>query len=365
MKLTQEEARSIILARQGLGQGGRYATPAEALRALVAVQTQYPASLAPALAARADKVTARTVERALAKEKTFLKGWNLRSTLHTSLAADHMMMVSALGRRIVSRHAAWLGGHGIDAESHARLNSEIMAALSSRPLGRKELHEQVPFFKGASMVGWGLDAMGLSAEGKVVLAHQAAAKTQFARLDQWAPHIERCPLSEEEAFKELARRYFAGYGPATIQDFFYWTGSRFTPFKVPLNAVKAELTPVSVEGLKGAYFVYGAVQPGCRLPLRLLPKFDPLMMGRKDKTLFLPDKLRSRVFRPAGQVEAVVVAGGQVRGTWRTVRKGTVLEFMVEPFGRLNKAWISSLPREAMRAAKALGFSEISVSVKP
>jgi len=362
VNLSAEEARSIILARHGLTQGARYADPASAMRALIAVQTQYPASLAPALAARAEKATARSIDRALTKEKIFLKGWSLRQTLHTALAEDHMLVLGAMSARLAAGHEKWMGSRGIGREKLDELHAQIMEALTERPLGRKELHERVPFYKGVFMVGWGLDAMGLSVEGKLILSRQAAAKTEFARLDQWAPHVERCPLSEEEALKELIRRYFASYGPATLSDFRYWTGHGASRTSAAFNSVREELTEVTVEGKKGEHYIYGAYEKSARPAVRLLPKFDPLMMGRRDKSLFLPDNLRERVFRKAGQVEAVVLAEGQVRATWRTVRRGKTLEFVIEPFGRMKKSWLAALPREALRAAKSLGFGEVTVT---
>jgi hypothetical protein len=82
MHFSEQQARQRILNAHGLGRQ-RYANPVDAMRALVAVQTQYPASLAPALAARSNGVTQKWVESALAKKRVFLKGWNLRATLHT------------------------------------------------------------------------------------------------------------------------------------------------------------------------------------------------------------------------------------------------------------------------------------------
>lgn len=363
MKISQAEARSITLANQGLGHGGRFADASAAMRALVAVQTQYPASLAPALAARAENVTSAAVERLLSKEKRFLKGWSLRSTLHTALAEDHMLLLGMIGPQVVAGHARWMAWRGIEREQLTELHSQIMDALAGGPLGRRELHERVPFYKGVFMVGWGLDAMGLSAEGKVVLSKQAAAKTEFVRLDIWSPEVEPWGRSRDEAAKELARRYFAGYGPATFADFKYWAGLRVTNVAAALREVREELTPVEIEGFRDIHYLYGSAAPAKKAAVRLLPKFDPLMMGRRDKSLVLPDKVRDRVFRPAGQVEAVVLADGQVRGTWRTVRKGKVLQFTVEPFAKLNEAAMAGLPREALRVAKALGFSEAVVSV--
>ncbi len=364
MTLTEDEARSIILTRHGLTHGGRYPDAASAMKALVAVQTQYPASLAPALAARAEKVTARSVEQALSKNKIFLKGWNLRCTVHTSLAEDHMLMLRAGGAYFASRHAAWIGSHGIDQPRIDELHGRILNELSQGPLPRRVLHERIDFYKALPMVGWGLDVMGVALEGKVVFSHQAAARTEFARVDQWAPHVSLCELSDFEAKKELMRRYFASYGPATFADFLYWTGMKTMNAKAAFEEAREELTEVKIEGRKSAHFVYGSLPKPAKPAVRLLPKFDPLMMGHRDKTLFVPETIRDRVFRKAGQVEAVVLAEGRVQAGWRTVRRGSILEFVIEPFGPMKKSWLPAIEREALRTAKSLGFKEAIVKVK-
>jgi Winged helix DNA-binding domain len=268
-----------------------------------------------------------------------------------------MMMLAAVQRPRVASFTRWMNAHGVQTERLEQLHKAILEALASGPLARREIHEKVEFYKGLPMVGWGLDAMGLAFEGKIVLSHQAAANTAFVRLDHWLPSLSRCQLSEEEALKELMRRYFATYGPANYSDFLYWAGVKVGFANKAFHSVRDELDEVTLEGRKGAYFTFDSpASEGTGMPLRLLPKFDVLMMGHKDKSLFLPEKLKPMVFRKAGQVEAVVLADGQVRGTWRTARKGNVLEFTIEPYVKFKKAWEKQLPKEAERVAKALGF---------
>jgi len=347
-----------ILTAHGLGRK-RYSTPAEAMRALVAVQTQYPASLGPALAARANGVTDKWVQNALLKEKTFLKAWNLRATLHTMLPEDHMLLLAALQRGFYERYRKWSKAtYELTDKQLDDLHDQLLNALQSGPIGRKELHERVPFYKGKEWTGWGLDLKGLSFEGKVVLTHQAASGTEFARLDLWAPHLSPYEKNETEALAELMRRYFATYGPATFSDFMNWTQTSVARAKKAWNIVLLELQEVHIKDTKGPHYVFGKTEwrNTKKSSLRLLPKFDPLVMGHKDKTWFMPAHLKGEVFRKAGQVEATVLADLQLRGTWRTVRKGNTLEFLIYPFEEFKKEWIDQLPREAARTALSLGF---------
>ena len=70
----------------------------------------------------------------------------------------------------------------------------------------------------------------------------------------------------------------------------------------------------------------------------LLPKFDALLLGYRDKTRVLSETHRKRVFRAAAQVEAVVLINGRVAATWRLDSGNRDLEFTVEPFARPSRA---------------------------
>jgi hypothetical protein len=363
--VTQEEARRRILSQQGLIK--RFDEPLKAVRSLIAVQTQYPASVGPAIAARAKGVSARWLKEQLEKKRVLLKGWSVRNTLHTHLADDHLMLVAAMRRPRTANHARWMNSYpGMEAGMLEELHRQILEALATGSMSRRQLHECVPFYKGLPMVGWGLDVMGLAAEGKVVLSRQAAANTEFSRLDLWKPELQPCALTEQQALQEMARRYFAAYGPATFGDFAYWSGLAVSFIREAFQKVEPELVSTEIDGKKGVHYFLdgnGTIETG-KLPLRLLPKFDVLLMGHKDKSLFLSDELKPMVFRKAGQVEATVLLDGRVKGTWRSAPAGKRLDFIIEPYARISSLAEKAIAREAKVVAKSLGFAECSVRIK-
>ena len=63
---------------------------------------------------------------------------------------------------------------------------------------------------------------------------------------------------------------------------------------------------------------------------RLLPAFDPDLLGWKDRSLAVPDEHARRVHPGGGVLRATSVDGGVAVGTW-SLRKGAV---SVEWFGR-------------------------------
>ena len=143
LKLSRNVAANRILDAHGLGPK-RYPNPIAAMRALVAVQTQYPASLGPALAARANGVTDKWVQNALRRKKTFLKAWNLRATLHTMLPEDHMLLLAALQSHFHGRSGAQVSPEQILAGSrYAARESYGAVPAGAQRTGRRRPPESL------------------------------------------------------------------------------------------------------------------------------------------------------------------------------------------------------------------------------
>jgi hypothetical protein len=68
----------------------------------------------------------------------------------------------------------------------------------------------------------------------------------FVLFDEWVSESKR--LERDEALAEIARCYFTGHGPATLQDFTWWTGLAAAEAKAGLEMVKADLVQEEIDG---------------------------------------------------------------------------------------------------------------------
>ena len=91
----------------------------------------------------------------------------------------------------------------------------------------------------------------------------------------------------------------------------------------------------------------------------LLAKFDPLTLGHADKSRWLADEDRGRVFRKAAQVEAVALLRGRAAATWRVARTTNRARVTVEPFRDLKDSEKGSIERAAARLGRLIGWGEI------
>ena len=88
----------------------------------------------------------------------------------------------------------------------------------------------------------------------------------------------------------------------------------------------------------------------------MLYRFDPLLLGHKDKGWIVPPAHYGQVWRPAGHIEGVVLAGGRAHATWRYERKSSGLAVTVFPFRRLSRKLRSKLETRARRVAAYCGL---------
>jgi hypothetical protein len=197
--------------------------------------------------------------------------------------------------------------------------------------------------------------------GEVCHAPRKGGEGHFAHRSVWAPDLEWNPPTPEAANLEMARRYFTTYGPSTRNDFMLWRYLRPDLLDRTLASLMPNLTPVSVEGapmliLRDDLDLLLA-QPDDRdaMPIRMLARFDPLLLAHKDRSWIVDLELNRRVSRIAGHIEGVVLDRGQIVATWRYVRKGKGLLVTVEPFGKLRKPVQNKLPKLAERVANFFG----------
>ena len=236
------------------------------------------------------------------------------------------------------------------------------------PLSRPELHARVPALKTLPNIGWAHDIKPLVYRGDVVFSGSRTSNAPvFAQRAQWLPHVPFDLPELEDARVEMIRRYLRGHAPASAKDVRVWIGEYAKTITPAFSRVLPELVPLTIEGLKGTYYIHADDFPVLdALPdapeVKLLPKFDALVLAHRgsDKSrLVTPSSLYSRIYGVAAQVEAVVLLNGEITGTWRyksTPRKMVVTLNMFRTPQKLEQRKIA---KETEKFAVWNGFSEV------
>jgi hypothetical protein len=95
--------------------------------------------------------------------------------------------------------------------------------------------------------------------------------------------------------------------------------------------------------------------------VKLLPHFDPYLLGHSEKSHLVSPAHYKKIYRKAGWISPVVLLNGRVIGVWSYIRKGKPLSLRVEPFEKFSKA-IRIKIEEKM--ASLGGFLETSWEIK-
>ena len=316
--------------------------------------------------ARVEKLDRGAVQRALWQERTLIKTWAMRGTLHLLPAVELPMWHGGLAAsRRYHREKAWKKHFGITLDDLDRVSDAIAAALEGRVLTREELWREVGKLirspRLAAKLGassWGTVLKPAAFSGRLCFGPSVGARVQFTHPRTWIASPR--PLDDAEvAGPAIARRFLAAYGPASVLDLARWWGGPMAGARRWLAALGDELTPVEVDGAPA--FLLSADAPALREPaprsVRLLPAFDPYVLGASAHAEeLLPDGLRGKVFRPQGWISPVLLVNGRMEGTWRHEQKGSRVAVTVEPFGGRPVAAVRrAAGEEAERLADFLG----------
>lgn len=303
---------------------GKAKTPDEIVATLGGVQAQDRAGGELSIGLRLHGSTINDVEEAI-RERKIIRTWGLRGTLHFLSASDISWIMDLLAPMIISGLKRRYEELELDAATLKRTNSILEKSLAGdKHLTRKELVAII-------------EKNGISCKGQraVFILHRASldrvicfgvtrGKQQTHTLfDEWVPKTK--PLSREGSLADLARRYFMSHGPATIQDYMWWSGLRTSDANAGLEMVKSKLEHVTMEDK--TYWML-AEAPATKIPrtvAHLLPGFDDFLLGYKDRSASISLKDSTRL-RTGGIPNQVIVIDGHIVGTWsRTLKRDTAL----------------------------------------
>jgi hypothetical protein len=307
--------------------------------------------------ARVDGLGGGDVSAALWRERTLVKTWGMRWTLHLFSAVDYPVYLVAFRAFRHFRSERWLASKGITADDMNALLDGFRATLTGNGLTREQLADAVaqlsgrPYLREKLLGGWGTLLKPGAYQGDLVFGPSLGQNVTFVSPRQWLGGFPE--LATDDARLETVRRYLYAYGPATPSDFASWWGATRAAARKLFRALGDELIPVSVNGwdawgLRADAEVLRATEPS--EAVHLLPGFDPYTLGlRREREAALPAERKGRVFSQQGWIAPVVLAGGYVVGVWNHKVKRAQLAIAVEPFEPLSRAIRDGIEREAAR----------------
>ena len=321
--------------------------PADVARAICGAQAQDPSAGRLAFRARSPRVRAVDVDRARTEERSLLRTWVMRGTMHLIATEDAAWLVPLFEPAFADNSVRRLVQLGIDVPTQERGLREIRRALEADgPLSRGDLVERLRHREILLDSSSRLHLFRLAiARGIACLGPDVGSQTCLVGARDWLG--EPPPHQRDAALNELARRYLRAFGPATEADFAGWAGLGLREIRSALAGIGAELAEARV-GDQTAWTLKGARRRPRRRIVRLLPAWDTYLMGHRNRE-FLAEPARWRRIMPGGGIlRPSIVVDGVAAGTWRLRRGDSAMQVEVEPFADLDPAAAEAIAAEAV-----------------
>lgn len=325
--------------------------PADVVRWMGAVQAQDYRQATWAIGLRTRLPALAAVEQALATREIVLT-WPMRGTLHAVPAEDAAWMLRLLTPRVLKASGRRLQQLELDQATVERSKTIFYEALGGgKCLTRAAMMHLLERAGISTQHQRGYHLLWRAAQGGVICFGPRQAQHQtFVLLDEWVPAPRL--LSTEAALAELTSRYFASHGPATLADFATWTGLTLATARQGLEAVQSQLI---AEKLTGRTCWRTSTLPDYGIPaapaVQLLPGFDEYLLGYQDRRDVLAAGQAANIV-PGGNgiIKPMIVAEGQITGTWKPVRRRGAVDICVRFFQPVRE-----LPAELQAAAEQHG----------
>lgn len=310
-----------------------FAEPAQVVRWFGAVQSQDYEGAKWALAQRMPEAGSADIEAAF-NAGEILRTHVMRPTWHFVAPDDIRWLLKLTSQRVKTTHGSNFRKFEIDDLLARRTNRALVRALKGgKHLTRPALREVINRI--------GIDVSDplrfahilLHAELDGVICSGAREGNQFtyALLDERVSNEQN--LTHDESLAELTTRYFNSHGPATLNDFMWWSGLTAADAKRGLEMVSSSLEQIRLEGR--IFFCRDRRCDGNFATAHLLPAFDEYLVAyreRKELMHFAPPQgINNFWLGPA------ILVAGRVVGGWKRVQNKGVVTIELSPFSSLNR----------------------------
>ncbi|MFM9593318.1 winged helix DNA-binding domain-containing protein [Streptomyces scabiei] len=310
-------ARQLLLAREPL-------TVPEAVRRVVALQAQQPASPYIALWNRLSPFDPAAMDAALT-DHSVVRATLMRITVHAVCAEDYAPFREAMEPTL---RASRLGdpryrASGLTAADADAFLPPLLDHADGRVRTATELRTHLEEHLGTPTA--------LDSAGHRMLRHYAplwhaptGGPWSFDTRQSYVAASPRPSLTDPDAppaaLRTLLHRYLQGFGPASVADMARFALIQQARIKTALSSLSAELETLrTTDTGHTLYDIPGAPRPpeDTPAPPRLMAMWDSTLLAYADRGRLLPAEYRTYVTRMNGDVLPTLLVDGYVAGVWR------------------------------------------------
>ena len=362
LSLSANEARGLRLRSQHLAERSA-ADVGDLVRGIAAVQAQDAVGEVLAVRVRTTGLTVEDMEQARVKERSIVRTWAMRGTMHLMAAKDVRWVLRLVGPFMVRKAKRRQRELGLTDDVYRRAVKVLRqaleddGALTRRQIAERWAAQDLPSEGQAvpHLLNWA------SLERVICFGPTVSGKATHVLLDSW---LDDDGLDRPDPAAELARLYMSAYAPATPEDFGMWSGLPAAETRRAFESIEGELVCVTVDGTQ-MWMPEGHVRflselIGARgTTIRMLGPFDPYLLGYRVRDLGVTPELLKQVHPGGGIIRPTILLDGQAIATWTRKRSGRKLKITVSPFGSLSEEVRSGIDAEVEDIGRFLDLETV------
>ncbi|MFE6916576.1 winged helix DNA-binding domain-containing protein [Streptomyces rubiginosohelvolus] len=374
--VTWAGANARRLARQHLhpdaaATASPFAEPGDAVAAMLGAHAQVLSAAELSVGLRGDGLTRTDVRTALWTDRTLVKTFGPRGTVHLLPAADLPLWTGALSA-VPTGPNPFPEKARMTPDQVETVVAAVGDALAGAELTIDELSDEVVARTGpwaGDLVMPGFQAMWPRWRQVLHLAGHRGALAYAPNRGRKATYTNPgcTPLPGAGALPALIERYLYAYGPATPAHFARWLAApkRWAAEQFAAQAASGAIEEVTFGEDGPAWVVAGDTDfPDAPVRcVRLLPYFDAFAIASAPRERLFPGAAWERALG-GGQAGnfPVLLVDGVVAGVWHQRRSGRRIAVTVEPLKPLSGARLRDLEEQVERVAAIMeGTAELTV----
>ena len=371
-RISDDERRARLARRHRLLPSARLDSVPRIADSVVALHSSDPATVYLSIAARSNTLSTGDIEHALYDERSVVRHHAMRRTLWVTTLDVAESAHAACTRKVAAAERAktigfigdetWLDDAGRRVVDFVR----DCEGVSTRAIG-----DALPDLRRAITYGAGTRhettgpaharvVLQAAFDGEIVRGRPAGtwigSQFDWSHRSRW-PDLDWARHDELAGMTEVVRRWLERFGPATLTDLVWWTGSTRTLVRQALAELDTEPVELSVgEGIVLADDP--DVDPVDEPWVAVLPGLDPTAMGWKQRAWYLDDVTAARVTDRFGNIGPTVWVDGRIVGGWVQRPGGELALELTGDIGREHRAMLDD---ELARIAAFIGETRFKV----
>lgn len=315
----------------------QFPSPYDVVEWMGAMQAQEYRMMRWAVGMRTRKPSAKAFEQDYNAGR-MVRGHLFRTTWQLVAGEDWRWMLELCRVNALRGMAGWMHSNGV---SIPQAEQAAIQQIFSDYLSQNRIALKADFAKAVQEKGIALDEQRLSyhirlAEysGLLCSGDLFPMKPSYALVEDKLPRQN--PIPRDEALALLARKYFRSHGPATLEDFVWWTGLNISDCKSGMDAIQSELIEECWKGLRFFRHRDSRTRGFRSGTVTLLPSYDEYLIGYKSRHIALHPDHTHRAHNSTGNFWPVILLDGEVVGNW-SMPGGKVQTEIFHPEARINQ----------------------------